>query len=49
MRLPSAAPAGLKVALLISTLATTGGALGAALESDRAVRAAAYGYRADEE
>lgn len=43
------AAAYLKVALLISTLAAIGGALGAAVESDRAVRAAAYGYRADEE
>ena len=39
----------LKVALLITTLATIGGALGGALESDSAVRQAAYGYHADED
>jgi uncharacterized membrane protein len=38
----------LQLAWLVSSLATLGGALGAALENDRAVRAAAYGRHADE-
>jgi hypothetical protein len=37
----------LSVAWLVTTLATLGGALGAAVENDRAVREAAYGYHPD--
>ena len=38
----------LRLAWLVTTLGTIGGALGAAVESDRAVREAAYGYRPEE-
>jgi hypothetical protein len=44
LRHPVGAAAYVKVALLITALATIGGALGAALESDVVVRQAAYGY-----
>jgi hypothetical protein len=37
-----------RIGLVLSMLATIGGALGSALESDDVVREAAYGYRADE-
>ena len=42
------APEYVKVALLLSMLATLGGALGSALESDEVVRQAAYCYSSDE-
>jgi hypothetical protein len=38
-----------KLALLVTTLALLGGALGAAVESDATVREAAYGYRPDDD
>ena len=38
----------LRLAWLVSALATVGGALGAAVENDVVVRQAAYGYRPDE-
>ena len=38
----------LRLAWLVTTIGTVGGALGAAVESDRAVREAAYGYRPED-
>jgi hypothetical protein len=38
-----------KLALMVTTLAMVGGALGAAVESDATVREAAYGYAPDED
>jgi hypothetical protein len=39
----------LRLACLVSSLATLGGALGSAVETEQAVRAAAYGYREEED
>jgi hypothetical protein len=39
----------LRLAWLVSSLATIGGALGAAVESDATVREAAYGFRGEED
>jgi hypothetical protein len=49
LRHPTGIGGYLKIAWVITSLATIGGALGAALESGAAVREAAYGYRPTDE
>jgi hypothetical protein len=49
LRHPVSAGTYVRVAMLVTIMATIGGGLGAALESDRAVREAAYGYRPEDD